>query len=340
MNSLRDSFQCFTWNIDNGRHCPYNSLAMQRERRLGKGLGQLLSGGTRAKEQASAVSKAEGTAPSPALSPVPAELSGRRVLKISVQKIAPNPWQPRVAFAAGDLDELITSIKEHGLIQPVTVRSKSNGFQLVAGERRLRAVRELGWSEIDALVIEATDQQMLEWAIIENLQRADLNPVETARSFRRLIDEFSLTQEEAARKLGQSRANVANTLRLLELPPEVLSLVASQVVAPGAARALLGLPDRTTQKAMADRIAKEQLSVRQVEELVRGLKKAGAVKPSKLAADPNREAAAEELQRALGTKVQIVGSANRGSIRIDYHSARELQELYKKFIALGDATDE
>ena len=328
--------------MDSEAHCPYNASAMQRERRLGKGLGQLLSGGPRAKDQASPAPKVEDPKPSPAAPtalPLP-EPAGRRVNKLAIQKIAPNPWQPRVEFAAGELDELITSIKEQGLIQPVTVRSKASGYELVAGERRLRAVRELGWPEIDALVVEATDQQMLEWAIIENLQRANLNPVETARSYRRLIDEFSLTQDEAARKLGQSRANVANTLRLLDLPPEVLSLVSAQIIAPGAARALLGLSDRVAQKALADRVAKEQLSVRQVEELVRGMKKTGTTTTSKVAPDANREAAAEELQRALGTKVQIVGGANRGSIRVEYHSARELQDLYKKFIAIGDASDD
>jgi ParB family chromosome partitioning protein len=234
----------------------------------------------------------------------------------------------------------MASLKEQGLLQPITVRARTNGFELVAGERRLRAAKELGWTDIEALVVDATDQQMLEWAVIENLQRASLNPVETARSFRRLIDEFSLTQDEAARRLGQSRANLANTLRLLDLPPEVLALVANHSVAPGAARALLGLSDRSQQKMLADRIAREQLSVRQVEEIVRGMKKSVQAAPKQASGDPNRVAAAEDLQRALGTRVAIVGSQQKGSIRIEYHSSRELQDLYKKLVGLGDESED
>jgi ParB family chromosome partitioning protein len=311
---------------------------MQRERRLGKGLGQLLSGGGRAKEEATPVSPAPGTPSSPAT--IAAEASGRRVGKIPVAKIQPNPWQPRVEFTSAELDELMASLKEQGLLQPITVRARTNGFELVAGERRLRAAKELGWTDIEALVVDATDQQMLEWAVIENLQRASLNPVETARSFRRLIDEFSLTQDEAARRLGQSRANLANTLRLLDLPPEVLALVANHSVAPGAARALLGLSDRSQQKMLADRIAREQLSVRQVEEIVRGMKKSVQAAPKQASGDPNRVAAAEDLQRALGTRVAIVGSQQKGSIRIEYHSSRELQDLYKKLVGLGDESED
>ncbi|MBC8117571.1 MAG: ParB/RepB/Spo0J family partition protein [Candidatus Saccharimonas sp.] len=266
--------------------------------------------------------------------------SGRQVKKLAISKVDPNPWQPRTEFGVGELDELISSIREQGLLQPITVRSRAHQFQLVAGERRLRACRELGWTEIEALVIEASDQQMLEWAVIENLQRATLNPVDTARSFRRLISEFSLTQDEAARRLGQSRAHVANTLRLLDLPVEVLALVSRETLAPGAARALLGISDQGKQRQLAERVTKDQLSVRQVEDLVRGLKRASLARSTEPATDPNRDSAAEDLQRALGTKVRIVGGPTRGSIRIEYHSDRQLQDLYRRLSSAGEGTDD
>jgi ParB family chromosome partitioning protein len=328
--------------MDAGEHSPYNAGAMQRERKLGKGLGQLMSGGPKSPTptpppQTASPNPSPQAPPQPApAAPVVAETPGsRKVRKVPIARIAVNPWQPRVDFATEELEELIASIREQGLIQPITVRERSGGFQLVAGERRLRACRELGWTEIDALTIEATDQQMLEWAIIENLQRASLNPVETAQSFRRLIDEFSLTQDEASRRLGQSRAHVANTLRLLELPADLLGHVSRGTIAPGAGRALLGLSDHAKQRQLADRIVKDQLSVRQVEDLVRALKKVAPAKTAEEASgtpDPNRDAAAQDLQDALGTKVKIVGSGARGTIRIEYHSQRQLRELYDRLL--------
>lgn len=315
---------------------------MQRERKLGKGLGQLMSGGPKSPTpppQTAPTGLSAETPPPPQPAPVvPGREDapgGRRVRKIPIARIAVNPWQPRVDFPTEELEELIASIREQGLIQPITVRERTGGFQLVAGERRLRACRELGWTEIDALTIEATDQQMLEWAIIENLQRASLNPVETAQSFRRLIDEFALTQDEASRRLGQSRAHVANTLRLLELPADLLGHVSRGTIAPGAGRALLGLSDHAKQRQLAERIVKDQLSVRQVEDLVRALKKATPARTAEEApvgSDPNRDAAAQELQDALGTKVKIVGSGARGTIRIEYHSQRQLRELYDRLL--------
>lgn len=290
---------------------------MQRDRKLGRGLGQLLGGG-------------QATAASPAPEPVDAG----PMRKIAIDRIDPNPWQPRATFDAAALEDLVNSIRTQGLLQPITVRARRDRFQLVAGERRVRACRELGMTEIDAVVREVTDQQMLEWAILENLQRSDLDPIETARSFRRLIDEFTLTQDEAARRLGQSRAHVANTLRLLELPGEVLELVSRGTLAPGAARALIAIPDRARQISLARKVATDGLSVRQVEDLVRDVKRESAPKaiPTK---EPNRAAAEDELQQALGTKVRIEGSKGKGVVKIAYHSERHLNELFKKLVGLG-----
>ena len=328
--------------MDAGEHSPYNAGAMQRERKLGKGLGQLMSGGPKGATPPPQTPPPSvptlATAPTPAAAPT--SESGRKVRRIPIARIAVNPWQPRVEFATEELEELIASIREQGLLQPITVRERTGGYQLVAGERRLRACRELGWTEIDALLIDATDQQMLEWAIIENLQRASLNPVETAQSFKRLIDEFSLTQDEASRRLGQSRAHVANTLRLLELPADLLGHVSRGTISPGAGRALLGLSDHAKQRQLADRVVKEQLSVRQVEDLVRAIKKIASTSTATGAskeADPNIEAAAQELQDALGTKVKIVGSAARGSVRIEYHSSRQLRDLFDRILKSSPA---
>jgi ParB family transcriptional regulator, chromosome partitioning protein len=229
---------------------------MQRDKKLGRGLGRLLGSGPAA-------------SPAPVMAPELAkavDAPSRAVLKVDISAVDANPWQPRTDFPTTELEELMGSIREQGLLQPIVVRRRAQRYQLVAGERRLRACKELGWTAIDAIVIDATDQQMLEWAVIENLQRSALNAVETARSFRKLIDDFGLTQEEAARRLGQSRSHVANMLRILDLPGEILVHVSRGTIAPGAARALLSLGERDQQKTLAAKIVDEGLSVRAVED--------------------------------------------------------------------------
>jgi ParB family transcriptional regulator, chromosome partitioning protein len=289
---------------------------MQRERKLGRGLGQLISS-----ERARAASVPETASPP----------EGRVLKRLTLEQIDPNPWQPRKSFPSNELEDLVNSIRSQGLLQPITVRPRRDRYELVAGERRVRACKELGHVDIDAFIMEAADQQMLEWAIIENLQRASLDPVETARSFRRLMDEFVLTQDEASRRLGQSRAHLANTLRLLDLPVEILEFVSRGTIAPGAARALIAVADRSSQGALAKRISDEGLSVRQVEALVRDLrrKKDARVKT----VEPNRAAAEEQLQEALGTKVRIEGKGGKGVIKIAYHSDRQLNELFRRLAA-------
>src|SRR5436190_12384332 len=218
----------------------------QHQRRLGRGLDGLIG---MTKGNAEVV-------------PGPDE---RRVEKVALDAIDPNPWQPRKEFGEAELEDLIRSIQRHGVIQPILVRRHGERYQIVAGERRWRASQELGTGTIDAIVIGANDREMLEWSIVENAQRADLNPMEVAEAFQRLVSEFRMTQEEVAEKVGQSRSHVANTLRLLELPVEIRAMVSRGTVTAGAARALLAIRHPGERARLAKEVAAGNLSVRQLE---------------------------------------------------------------------------
>ena len=259
--------------------------------------------------------------------------SGHRVQGVAVENVAPNPFQPRREFAIEALNGLVESLRTHGLMQPIVVRQSGDSYEIVAGERRWRASRELGWDSIDAVVIEADDRRMLEWALVENIQREGLGPLELARAFRQLAQEFSLTQEAVARAVGMSRPAVANFIRLLELPQSVQERVSRGTVSVGAARALLALGSAAEQEAAAQEIEGGALNVRQVEEFVRertpGRRRKVAA-TGKVAVDPNQRALAEELQELLGTKVSIQGSLKRGRLWIQFHSARELDRLVRR----------
>ena len=260
--------------------------------------------------------------------------SGHRIQGVRVESISPNPFQPRTTFDVEALNELIASLRTHGLMQPIVVRSTEEGFELVAGERRWRACRELGWETIDAVVIDADDRRMLEWALVENIQRESLGPIEMAQAFRQMVHDFQATQEDVAKAVGMSRPAVANLLRLLELPEDVQQRVSRGTLSMGAARALLPLPG-DAQRTLAERIEREALNVRQVEDLVRAQvapasKPAPAQQPTKVEVDPNQLALVEELQDLLGTKVSIQGTLDRGRLWIQYHSARELDRLVRK----------
>jgi len=252
---------------------------------------------------------------------------------VAVENVAPNPFQPRREFAIEALNGLVESLRTHGLMQPIVVRQSGDSYEIVAGERRWRASRELGWDSIDAVVIEADDRRMLEWALVENIQREGLGPLELARAFRQLAQEFSLTQEAVARAVGMSRPAVANFIRLLELPQSVQERVSRGTVSVGAARALLALGSAAEQEAAAQEIEGGALNVRQVEEFVRertpGRRRKVAA-TGKAAVDPNQRALAEELQELLGTKVSIQGSLKRGRLWIQFHSARELDRLVRR----------
>jgi ParB family chromosome partitioning protein len=267
-----------------------------------------------------------------ALLPAPgAGAAAGGVVELPVDLLVPNPEQPRQGLAEAELAELAASIREHGVLQPVIVARAGAGYVLVAGERRWRAARQAGLTTIPALIKEVTPRQRLELALVENLQRQDLTPLEEAAAYQQLIAEHGLTQEQVATRVGKSRAAVANALRLLQLAPAVrAALLAGQITA-GHARALLGCPDPAQQEALLAQVLAGDLSVRATEELVRR----GGQRRPRTAPAPAAELAAVEqaLRQALGTKVQLLRSRRGGRIVIHYYSDEELQALYERFVA-------
>lgn len=299
-----------------GRHDRQTSaLDGKKKTRLGKGLGALL-GEYLPEEEAEA-------------------RDGYRM--VAVSSITPNPFQPRRDFSAEQLVELEASIRENGLLQPLIVRPASDSapggaeWELVAGERRLRSVRRLGWTEVPVVVREMDDRTLLVLAIVENVQRADLSPLEEAEGYRQLIEEFGYTQKEVAESVGRERSTIANLLRLLQLPASVQRLVSEGSLTMGHARAILGVGDERRMAELARRAATEGLSVRRIEELVRSgrsLKpkgKAGAAARSMTAHLRQLET---ELQRQLGTAVRIqVGKGDAGKIEIPFYGAEDFERV-------------
>jgi ParB family chromosome partitioning protein len=253
---------------------------------------------------------------------------------VPIELVDVNPLQPRSSFQPERLHELAQSIRVNGIIQPLVVRRRGDRYQLVAGERRWRAARQAGLSEVPVVVREFGDEQLLEITLIENIQREDLNPIEVAVAFDRLIRESHLTHEEIARRTGKDRVTITNTLRLLRLPEEVQNLVAERRISAGHARAIIGLPTRDLQQQVAEKVAAEGLSVRQAERLVQRLTEGREPKtPGEITDDPNIKAAVRELEAALGTRVRIIQkSEQRGRIEIDYYSQEELQRLYSQIV--------
>jgi ParB family transcriptional regulator, chromosome partitioning protein len=252
-------------------------------------------------------------------------------LEVDVDRLAPNPFQPRKAFDAGGIEELASSIREHGVIQPILVRKDGANFQIIAGERRWRAAQRAGLLKVPVVVKDlgpGQDVRALEWALIENLQREDLNPIEEALGYRRLADDFAMTQEQIAAAMGKDRSSVANTLRLLKLPPPVRELVAGGALSMGHARALLALEsDESIVKASRD-IVSRGLSVRETESLMKRLSSPPRVKPpAKI--DVHTREAEQQLHLSLGTPVRIVRSTKGGRIEIEFKNENELQRLYE-----------
>lgn len=262
--------------------------------------------------------------------PVRQEADGQGIQYLDVAKIAPNPFQPREKFDPESLFELKQSIAEKGLVQPVTVRRHGGGYQLIAGERRLRSVRELGIEQIPAYILQVeTDEEMLELAIIENIHRENLNAIDIANGYKRLIDECRLTQEQVAVKVGKDRSSVANLLRLLKLPRRIQESVQSDEITFGHARALLSLASSEEQLAMWKKIVQGSLSVRKVEEMVREPER-GRPAAAKPAASPQNyylEELENRLRQRLATKVALKAKSKGGSIEIDYFSADELERI-------------
>ncbi len=250
--------------------------------------------------------------------------------EIEISRIAVNPFQPRTDFDPQALQELKQSISENGLVTPVTVRPYNGSYQLIAGERRFRAVQELGYERIPAYVREVhDDRQMMEMALIENVQRENLNPIEEAFGYQRLIDECNLTQEIVAQKVGKDRATIANSLRLLKLPEAVQESLRKSELSAGHARALLGLPDRAHQVDLWKSILKNGLSVRQVEKLVQRASKpksAAKKKVSPTAPYAVREAE-DKLRRIFGTQVRINLQGKGGKIELEFYSDNDLERL-------------
>ena len=257
-------------------------------------------------------------------------------LEIPIERIRRNPYQPRKRVDAEALATLADSIREHGVLQPVLVTELVDGYQLVAGERRVRAAQLAGLERIPAVVRQLADREQLELALVENLLRADLNPLEEAMAFRQLVDEFAFTQEQLATRLGRARSTVANTLRLLEMREAIRDAVADGRITEGHARAMAGLGEPEEARLLA-LVVERGLSVRQTEELARRLRDARAAdsstnQPARRAVDPDLERVVEELRQALGTKVSLARSRRGGRIVIEYYSDEELSRLYDRLV--------
>lgn len=259
------------------------------------------------------------------------------LVQVPVAAISPNPMQPRTALDPEALAGLAASIQEHGLLQPLIVTQQGpERYQLIAGERRWQAARLAGLDRVPAIVKEATPQQILELALVENIQRADLNPLEEASAFRQLVEEFGLTQEQVAERVGKSRVAVTNTLRLLRLPAEVKQALADGTVQEGHARALLALPTPEAQVAALKTIVSKALSVRQTEELVRRLLAEPPPRQPTEPADPETQALEQEFRETLGTKVDLYRNRKgRGRLVIHFYSEEELQTIYDLIVGGG-----
>ena len=251
---------------------------------------------------------------------------GDRILKVNPDRISINPQQPRTHFNDIALNDLAESIKQHGIISPLIVTKKGNDFELIAGERRLRASKLLGLNEVPVIVRAEQEQKKLEIALIENLQREDLNPLETARAYKRLIDEFNITQEEAAKKVGKARSSVANALRLLALPLEVQEALASGKISEAHAKYLLGIEGEAKQINLLRKILRQNMTVADTD---REIKRLGGTKAAKQK-DYLDKAREEELSQYLGTKVELKRQGRGGKLIIDFYSEEELGELIRK----------
>lgn len=265
----------------------------------------------------------------PATPIVKGDGESKGLFECDIDLVRPNRYQPRTHFAADELEELCESIKTQGIIQPLLVRKDTNGYELVAGERRLRAAKMAGLDKVPVMVKSLTDAQVLEMSIVENIQREDFNPIEEADAYHRLITEFSLTQDQAAGRVGKSRSAVANFLRLRQLPDEIKVSITDNTVSMGHARALLGIETRAGQVAAWREVVSKKLSVRQTETLIKSLKsRAKTPAPDPLDSEKFYFTGLEEdLARHFGTKVRIKRKAQKGRVEIEFYSNDDLDRL-------------
>jgi ParB family transcriptional regulator, chromosome partitioning protein len=259
----------------------------------------------------------------------PAPQAPERALDVDIDLLQPNKFQPRTQMDEGRIEELARSIRSNGVIQPIVVRKAENGYEIVAGERRWRASQRAGLLKVPVVVRDIPDDRLLAAALIENIQREDLNPIEEANAYRRLGDEFGLTQEQIAESVGKDRSSVANYVRLLRLPPEVRDHVGGRTLSMGHARALLSLPDAESQLRVGREIVQKGLSVRDTEALVKRTVSPAPEKPE-APKDVHTRAAEDRLRFALGTRVRIVRKGKGGKIEVDFSDENELQRIYEQ----------
>lgn len=280
---------------------------------LGKGLSALISQNKDVREN-EAISKQES------------------ISSLEIDLIKNNPLQPRQNYDKAKLDELKASIKDRGLLQPIVVRPAGEGYEVIAGERRLRAARDLGLKKVPVLIKNATDREVLVIALIENMQRQDLNAIEEAEGIKRLMEEFHFSQEAAAESLGKDRTTVVNLLRLLKLPKDIQTYVIEGKISSGHARSLITIENAQTQKRIAEEVVSKGLSVRQVEAMVRDLKVEavpGQKAKSAVLKDRDMEILEEELSKHLGTKVLVENKNNKGKVIIEYYSLTDFDRILK-----------
>lgn len=264
-----------------------------------------------------------------ALIPSASQSASEETVELPISVIAPNPNQPRTMIDDERIEELADSVRKVGILQPIIVRPNGEEYQIVAGERRWRAARVAGLERVPVRVMGATEVEALELALIENLQRQDLNPMEEARGYRRLITEHQMTQAELADKVSKSRSAVANTLRLLDLPDEVQELLAGDKLTAGHARAVLSLPDDERRIRLAQKIVDEGLSVREAETLARLLAAGGSERAPRPIAPKAFKVVARKLRRYLATNVRVRQSANKCKIEIDFQGEEELERIFR-----------
>jgi ParB family chromosome partitioning protein len=284
---------------------------------LGKGLGALIGSTNK-------------TPAAPIATPQPNVEIGEKVQEVAIGVVMPSPLQPRKTFNEEQLADLAASIKENGIIQPLIVRKAGDKLELIAGERRWRAAQRTGLAKVPVIVRQAEDLEVLELALVENLQRSDLNPIEEAEGYGNLAEKFSLTQEQVAQKVGKSRATVANALRLLGLQVDVKEMVRHGHLSAGHAKVILGLANGKQQDAAAREVVKRGLSVRETEKLIARFGKPsrlGVSKGSGKTATSDWRDLEQRLQRVLGTKVRLVGTASKGHLEIDYYNESDLERI-------------
>lgn len=304
-----------------------NNLSDKQRKALGKGLAALLPGKPPSSPSA---------APAPAQHPL---ANGSTVPRIPVDVIDPNPLQPRIGFDHAKLEELAQSIQSNGVLQPLIVRRKGDRYELIAGERRLRASKLAKLSEVPALIQDHADDRMLEIALVENIQREDLNPIETAQALDRLGKQHGISHEELGKRTGKDRTTITNLIRLLKLPDEIQMLLAEHRLHMGHARALLGLENPELQIQLAERAAAQGYSVRQVERMVQQttrVRQSPNGTTETAPADPNVAAAVRDLESALGTRVRIIEKTDqRGKVEIEYYSQDDLNRIYELITSAG-----